>query len=44
MARKQSSEERSIRCLIRRYTKKRDWDMVRALFLDLGSIFEEETV
>lgn len=36
----QSNDERAIRRLIRRYTRKRDWEMVQALFLDLGQILE----
>lgn len=33
---------RAIKQLIKRYTDKRDWSMVQALFLDLGQMFEEE--
>lgn len=32
---------RAIRRLIKRYTKKRDWTMVWALFFDLGTLLEE---
>lgn len=33
---------RAIKRLIKRYTQKRDWEIVRALFYDLGQILEEQ--
>jgi hypothetical protein len=35
-------DERAAKRLIKRYTRKRDWDMVRSLFLDLGTHYAEE--
>lgn len=37
-----AEDKRAIKRLIRRYTAKRDWDMVRALFTDLGLLMEAE--
>lgn len=40
--RKQSNDERCVRRLIKRYTRLRRWDLVRALYEDLGAILQEE--